>query len=317
MPNQMEFADQDISGTTNNKTFKIRKKTVQFLILTNSVTPSIEETLLALYNKGDSRSVHHLINREGHQDQFAAEKTIISFTSGTSSFRGNTSLNETAVHVMLLNTGSEAYTQEQKDKLVAFLKDFRIRHSEIDLKINLLGLGEVATSIGDVANNEKQTLTEGEGTIFPRHQAPGKIFWQEMVKELAEQGFGLFIETTSEQKNTVCVSTASSTREITDLQNQLREYGYALQTSGHYDEATKAWVTRFNQRYVPDATLDDSIWSEASQINLDNIVNFISAKTHKVTQSSVSRSDFFTANAPVANTDEVDTQQQLASLVLK
>lgn len=302
MPNQMKFEDQDISGTTDNKTFKIREKAVQFLILTNSVTPSIEETLVALYNKGNSRSVHHLINREGHQDQFAPEKMIISFTSGKSFFRGNTSLNETAVHVMLLNTGSEAYTQEQKDKLVAFLNDFRKRHPEIDLKINLLGLGEVATNIG-------------EGKIFPRHQAPGKIFWQEMAKELAEQGFGLFIETTPEQKRAVCVSPASSTSEITDLQNQLREYGYALEASGQYDDATKAWVTRFNQRYVPDAILADHIWTEASQINLDNIVNYICDKSHTVTQSSIARSDFFTASAPV-NTDEVDTQQ-LASLALK
>ncbi len=301
MPNQMQLNPQDeISNTTDNKILSIRKEPLQFLILTNSVTLTIEETLVALYNNGNSRSVHYLINKEGHQDLFALEKTLISFTSGKSFFRGHHSLNQTAVSLMFLNSGNEAYTQAQKDKLLAFLKDFHERHPEVDLKNNLLGLGEVATI-------EKTDVPEGEGKIFPRHEAPGKIFWQEMAQELAEQGFGLFIPTTPEQKTEVCLSPASSEIEITALQKQLREYGYALEASGQYDAATKAWVTRFNHRYVPDTTIDASLWSKASKINLDNILDYIHNKTYPLTQSL--QSSLFKPVSSASDEDTVDASQ--------
>ena len=291
-----------ISGTTDNKTFTIRKESPQFLILTNSVTYTLPETLLALYNNGNSRSVHYLINQEGHQDQFTDED-LQSFTNGKSFFRGHSSLNQTAVNVMLLNNGNESYTEAQKDKLKAFLIDFRERNPGIDLKINLLGLGEVATV-------EKSDVPEGEGKLFPRHQAPGKIFWLELVEELAKQGFGLFIPTTLNEKAEALVSPASSPCDIIQLQNNLRDYGYALEASGKYDEATKAWVTRFNERYVPDATqtIDASIWSKASQKNLDNILHHLQVKT--CTQHLQSHS-LFRRVAPTSDVDMVDVVQDI------
>lgn len=289
-----------ISGTNNNKTINVRNESLKFLILTNSVLTDKKDIYPALYDKG--ASIHYLIDKGGFQTQFANENEQ-TFTNGRSQFRKNVSLNKSAVSVMFINTGSEAYTKEQKDKLKAFLNDFRERNPEIDLKINLLGLGEVATI-------EKKDIPDGEGKIFPRHQAPGKIFWEELAEELAAQGFGLFIPTTSEQKAEVCISPMSPQCEIIDLQNKLRDYGYALEASGKYDEATKAWVTRFNQRYVPDATqtIDASIWSKASQLSLDHILNYINTKTNTVTQSANSANGFFTASAPTENTDEVDTQ---------
>lgn len=286
-----------ISGTNNNKTINVRDEQLTFLVLTNSVIIDKKDIYASLYDKG--ASIHYLIDKEGFQTQFANENEQ-TFTNGRSQFRDKNSLNKSAVNVMLINTGSEAYAAQQKNKLKAFLTDFRERNPKIDLKIDLLGLGEVAIAI-------KEGI-EGEGKIFPRHEAPGKIFWQEMAQELAEQGFGLFIPTTFEQKAEVCVSPESSESVINDLQTKLREYGYALEVSGKYDKATEAWVTRFNHRYVPDAP-NAHLWSKASQINLDNVLQYIFDKNYAMTQNL--QSSIFKPVASAPDVDTVDTSSKI------
>lgn len=273
-----------ISGTNTNKTTNYRIEKPKFLVVTNSVSPTPEQAILALYRDGNSASIHYFIRKEGKQDQFHLEDNQ-AFTCGQSKFGEEVSLNKTAITVMFINNGNESYTQEQKDQFKAYLEDFKKRNPAIDLKINLLGLGEVATLT-------KADVPEGEGKIFPRHEAPGKLFFWD---ELAELGFGLFIPTTPEQKAESWVSPESSELEIKALQENLQNYGYALEASGKYDDATKAWVTRFNQRYVPDPTqaIDASIWSKASQISLDNILNHIQENKKQVTQTLTSSPSLF------------------------
>lgn len=304
MPNK-RMDGNGISGTNNNKTINVRNEGIKFLILTNSVLTDKKDIYPALYDKG--ASIHYLIDKEGFQTQFADESEQ-TFTNGRSWFRKSNSLNKTAVNLMFVNSGYETYTQEQKDKFKAYLEDFKKRNPAIDLKINLLGLGEVATLT-------KKDVPEGEGKIFPRHEAPGKLFFWD---ELAELGFGLFIPTTPEQKGESWVSPASSELEIKALQENLQNYGYALETSGKYDNATKAWVTRFNQRYVPDPTqaIDASIWSKASQISLDHIQQYNNEKNIAATQTAILPSSLFNIpTAPEADTDKVS--QQTASLSMK
>lgn len=287
-----------ISGTNNNTTLNIRNENMKFLIITNSVLIDKKEIYTNLNNKGES--IHYLIDKKGVQTQFSSENEK-TFINGVSLFRGNLSLNKSSVHVMLVNSGNETYTKEQKDKLKDFLKDFRDRNPEIDLKVNFLGLSEVAII-------EKQELREGEGRIFPRVQAPGKIFWTELAEELAEQGFGLFVPTTLEEKAEVWISPASSSLEILDLQSKLWDYGFGIEITGKYDEATKAWVTCFNHRYVPSVTqaIDLSIWSKASQLSLNHIRDYMNAKTNTLAQSFNSTNGFFTVSASATNVDNVD-----------
>lgn len=286
-----------ISETNNNKTINIREEEPKFLVITNSVLTDNKEIYFALYKKG--ASIHYLIDKEGYQTQFANENEQ-TFTNGCSYFRRNISLNKLAVNLMFVNSGNEPYTQEQRDKFIAFLKDFKIRNSNIDLKTNFLGLSEVAII-------EKMVAT-GEGKIFPRHEAPGKIFWEGFVEELAKLGFGLFLSTTPVQKENIYTSPKSPQQEILVLQNKLRDYGYAIEASGIYDEATKAWVTRFNQRYVPGNTKElDALWTEASELNLD-YQNHINAEKNIQTQLPLQARFFNNSQAgdPSTNTNAVD-----------
>lgn len=296
-----------ISRTNTNKTTNYRmEEKPKFLVITNSVSPTPEKALLALYRDGNSASVHYFIRKNGKQDQFHLEDNQ-SFTCGRSKFGEEESLNKTAISVMFINTGNEAYTEEQKAKFKAYLADFKERNPHIDLKINLVGLCEVATLI-------KEDVPAGEGKIFPRHEAPGKLFFWE---ELAELGFGLFVPTTVQQKTEIWVSPSSSEPEIKGLQENLQKYGYAIEASGKYDDATKAWVTRFNQRYVPGNTQElDASWTKASQISLDHIQQYINEKTNAATQVVSSQSSLFNKpTAPAANTEEAS--EQTATLSMK
>jgi len=261
-------SENGISGTNDNKNSKPRTVQPNLVVLTYSVLPDLKDTLIAL-NKGGA-SVHYIIEEDGRQTQFADDATQQTFCCGNSKFKDQPSLNSVSINVMLINDANSAFRSEQIKKLISFLQDLAQRHPHLDLKKDIVGLGEIA-----VEKNKS----------YPHYQAPGKHFpWE----TLALNGFGLFMVTTPEQKAEVKVSPASSESEVLSLQKELKEYGYAIENTGVYDEATKAWVTRFNERYVPDATkqLDASIWSKASQLSLEHIQNHIHSKTPAATLSS-------------------------------
>ncbi|BBJ31661.1 hypothetical protein RAS_07700 [Rickettsia asiatica] len=84
---------------------------------------------------------------------------------------------------MLINDAKSDFPEEQIGQLCKFLKDIKLRYPDLDLKHDLVGLGEVTVN------------REGNA-----HIAPGSKFpW----KELAEAGFGRYFETTQEQKSKV------------------------------------------------------------------------------------------------------------------
>lgn len=267
-----------ISGTNNNKNSKPRTEQPNLVVLTYSVLPNLKETLFALNSRG--ASVHYIIEENGNQIQFTNDATQQTFCCGKSEFRNQTSLNEISINMMLINDAASIFKQEQITKLIAFLQDLAQRYPSLDLKKDIAGLGEVAIL-------KKEDVPAGEGKIFPRHIALGKDFpW----KELADRDFGLFLETSETQKSEKYIDDKSTREKILALQGRLKEYGYGIETSGIYDEATKAWVTRFNQRYVPDATqqLDASLWSKASQLSLEHVLNYINENKKVVTQTLAS-----------------------------
>jgi N-acetylmuramoyl-L-alanine amidase len=289
-----------ISGTNNNKNSKPRSKPANLAVLTYSVSPDLEKTLITLNNRG--ASVHYIIEENGNQIQFTNDATDETFCCGKSEFRGQTSLNQVSINMMLINDAKNDFKKVQIDKLIVFFQDLAQRYPHLDLKIDVAGLGEAAIV-------RKEDVPAGEGKIFPRHKAPGREFpWE----ECAQHGIGLFLSTTPEQKAETCISPESSKEEILSLQNSLKAYGYAIEASGIYDAATKEWVNRFNKRYVPDVTeqLDPTLWSKASQLSLEHVLAYINTKTNIVTQLPSSQNSFFNPpSAPAANTIDESVQQ--------
>lgn len=283
----------------DNRSFKDRTQEVAAVIVTYSSSTDKGHTLATLNDRG--ASVHYLIEENGRQTYQLDQSKQVSFCCGKSGFRGKSSVNEFSINIMLMNDSMSFFKEEQISKLIESLEKIKEAFPHLDLKKDIAGLGEVAVQPDQPS---------------PRHIAPGKFFpWE----QLAQQGFGLFLATTPEQKAEICISPASSEAEILDLQTKLRAYGYAIEASGIYDEATKAWVTRFNQRYVPDETnqLDASLWSKASQLSLEHIQQYLNTKTNIVTQLPSSQNSFFNQpSAPAAanTTDEVRVQTPTLNL---
>lgn len=148
----------------------------------------------------------------------------------------------------------ENFPTLQIKKLIEFLRDVKTRYPNLDLKNNLVGLGEVAA----------------------KHIAPGKLFpW----KTLAEHGFGQFIETTEAQRKKVKLSPGSEGEEVSILKKGLRNYGYDIEINDKWEHddksigSTSRWVTKFNDRYVPGQPTELAcVWTEASEYCLAEIL---------------------------------------------
>lgn len=231
-------------------------------MVTYSVTPTLQDAINSLQKRG--ASVHYIIDTDGKQYQYHNDLTDKSFCCGPSNWKGNGSVNGFGINIMFINDARKTadeysnplnpregfkeqfqdYTRAQIEQAKLCLKDICERYPGIDIKHDLVSLGEVAT----------------------RHIAPGpKFFW----KELADSGFGQFVETTESQRENVLIKKGLEDEIcISKVQEQLKTHGYNITKSGCYDDATKTWFYKFNVRYVPDQYPPNE-WSEASQISLD------------------------------------------------
>jgi N-acetylmuramoyl-L-alanine amidase len=291
---------------TENRDFKNRTQGVGLIVITYSVSTDKGITLATLNSNG--ASIHNLFEETGRETYKLDQNTQVSFCCGRSRFRNEPSVNEYSINLMLMNDAESAFKPEQRDALTASLQKIRTNFPDLDMRKNIVGLGEVAIIEAQLVakdgqqvylvelGGEQVILEEGEGKTFPRHIAPGKYFgvvWEKLAKDY---NIGLFKETTTQEKKTPYFNGNNPTQaEVLILQDKLITYGYPLDKSGIYDKATKEWIIRFNEHYVPDPSLlksdnnstviDPRVWSVASEKSLDYILNHINTKTNTVNSS--------------------------------
>jgi N-acetyl-anhydromuramyl-L-alanine amidase AmpD len=291
---------------TENRDFKNRTQGVGLIVITYSVSTDKGITLATLNTNG--ASIHNLFEETGRETYKLDQNTQVSFCCGRSRFRNEPSVNEYSINLMLINDAESPFKPEQIDALRASLQKIQTNFPYLDMRKNIVGLGEVAIIEAKLVEKdgkqvylvelggEQVILEEGEGKTFPRHIAPGKYFgvvWEMLAKDY---NIGLFKETTAKEKETPYFNENNPTRaEVLTLQDKLITYGYPLDKSGIYDKATKEWIIRFNEHYVPDPSLqksdnnstllDPRVWSVASEKSLDYILNYINTKTNTVNSS--------------------------------
>ncbi|GAA5252563.1 hypothetical protein KNCP2_08510 [Candidatus Rickettsia kedanie] len=120
---------------------------------------------------------------------------------------------------MLINDAKSDFAEEQIEQLCKFLEDIKVRYPDLDLKHDLVGLGEVTV-------NREGNAHIASGSKFP---------W----KELAEAGFGRYFETTQDQKSKVLLSPDSTGEQVDTLQTKLKAYGYGVESTSTFDQITQ------------------------------------------------------------------------------
>ena len=148
-----------ISNTNNNKFSKPRPDGAipnKIVITYSSCEGEIYKAINTLYDKG--ASVHYTIRQDGWQDQHHSEDKM-AFYAGKSSWKGENSLNNNSIGIMLINDAQSEFPEAQINQLIACIKDINSRYG---YEMEVLGLGEVA---------------------LDRHIAPGHLFpWQKLAE---------------------------------------------------------------------------------------------------------------------------------------
>lgn len=313
---------------TVNRDFKNRTQDVGLIVITYSVSTDMGITLATLNTNG--ASIHNLFEETGRETYKLDQNTQVSFCCGRSRFRNKPSVNEFSINLMLMNDAKSPFKPEQIDALKASLQKIQTNFPDLDMRTNIVGLGEVATIEAKLIEKDSKQdyvvklggeqvfLEKGEGKIFPRHIAPGKYFG--VVWELlAKANIGLFQETTTEEKETPYFNGNNPSKdEVSNLQHKLITYGYPLEKSGIYDKATKEWIIRFNEHYVPDPSLlksdnnstpiDPRVWSVASEKSLDYILTCLNTKTNTANYSSLFKQIPAESDATTSQSDALQSQ---------
>lgn len=239
-----------ISESNNYKYSMPREQGVEpsCIVVTYSVSPNLEEAILTLQQRG--ASVHYIIDTDGEQYQYHNDLHDQAFFAGRSYWKGQESVNGFGIGIMFINDARKDFTQPQIDQAKSLLQDISKRYPEIDMKHDLVSLGEVAE----------------------RHVAPGpKFFW----KELAEMGFGMFRTSTEQDTKSILIVKDQEGDLVTNVQSELKKYGYNIAESGICDESTQTWFSKFNTRYVPNQSPPNE-WSVGSQNSLELLLGGVS-----------------------------------------
>ncbi|MCC8483568.1 MAG: N-acetylmuramoyl-L-alanine amidase [Rickettsia endosymbiont of Labidopullus appendiculatus] len=232
-------------SNTNHCKFSAPREGVKpsCVVLTYSVSPTLEQASIALQGRG--ASVHYIIDKDGKQYQYHNDLESKTFFAGNSSWKGQEKVNDFGISIMLVNDSESNFTSSQIDTLKGCLTDIKKRYPDLNIKDDLVGLGEVAE----------------------RHVAPGKLFpW----KILAEDDFGNFIDTTKEQQEKILICKGDQGKDVSKVQSLLKKHGYNISVDEKCGDKTVQWFEKFNARYVPEQELSN-VWSEADQYVLDNL----------------------------------------------
>ena len=209
---------------------------VDTLILHYTGMPSCAQALARLCDAGAKVSSHYLIDEDGTSYALVAEERR-AWHVGAARWRGSGDINGRSIGVELQNPGHEwglrPFAETQMAALIDLCRGILARHPIPSHGV--LGHSDVAPM---------------------RKRDPGELFdWA----RLAGAGVGLWpAPDFAPSSNTPALEPGASGAAVVDLQLALDAFGYEVQGTGLYDEATTAAVTAFQrhwrQRLVDGAT---------------------------------------------------------------
>lgn len=172
-------------------------------------------------------SAHYLVDAAGKITQMVAEDRR-AWHAGAARWAGESDINSCSIGVEIHNPGHDlgypGFPEAQMRAVAALCRDILGRHGIPPMRV--LGHSDVAPA---------------------RKRDPGEKFdWA----RLARAGVGLWAEPAPPGRD-AGPGPGDSGEEIETLQRSLRDYGYGVEVTGGYDEATRAVVTAFQRHFRP------------------------------------------------------------------
>lgn len=230
----------------------------RYLILHYTALPD-DKSITVLTQQGVSS--HYLVNNTGDNEIYQlVDENKRSYHAGVSAWRNDKNLNDTSIGIEIVNTG---YTSDAAGKKIfAAFSDDQIR--------------KVAALAKDIVTRYQIPATNvlAHADIAPtRKQDPGPMFpWKKLYDEYQ---LGMWYDETAKQ-NFLTLSQADFSVRYIDpsfifvVQTALQKFGYYLDLSGKWDDATKKTIEAFQYHFRPqnyDGIMDAETWAILQALN--------------------------------------------------
>lgn len=239
------FGTVNIDKTYNSKGQDYRQK---FIIL-HYTAVNREGSLKALTER--EVSSHYLVTDvEGEPIYSLVDDDRRAWHAGSSSWKGRTNINDSSIGIEIVNLGNvrgefEPY-KEHQIKDVATLLTYLVNKYEVDPR------GILAHS--DIAPNRKSD----PGPLFP---------WERLYKEY---NLGIWYDEDIKIKYENMLMNNTLIYTILDAQNEFKNFGYGIETTGVMDKQTSNVIKAFQYRFRPskyDGNLDNETYAILKALN--------------------------------------------------
>ncbi|HEX3440789.1 MAG TPA: N-acetylmuramoyl-L-alanine amidase [Pseudolabrys sp.] len=222
-----------VSDVVPSPNFDERKGAPDIILLHYTGMQTGEAALARLTASDSKVSSHYLVFEDGRIVQCVPE-AMRAWHAGVSSWGGDTDINSRSIGIEIVNPGHEFgyrdFPLRQTAAVIALCKSIVTRRGPISPD-RVLAHSDVAPS---------------------RKQDPGEKFPWEL---LSESGIGHWVRAAPLNLDGLTLQPGDRGDAVARLQRMLRGYGYGIDDTGHYDEATRDVVTAF-QRHFRQARVD-------------------------------------------------------------
>jgi N-acetylmuramoyl-L-alanine amidase len=206
-------------------------------------------------------SAHYLVNNTGDNEIYQlVDENKRAYHAGVSSWRNDKNLNDTSIGIEIVNAG---YTTDSTGKRTfAPFSDDQVK--------------KVAALVKDIVTRYQiqPTYVLAHSDIAPtRKQDPGPMFpWKKLYDEYQ---IGMWYDEAAKQTYLEAAQ-ADITAKYNEssfiflIQTSLQKFGYGLDLSGKWDDATKKTIEAFQYHFRPqnyDGIMDAETWAILQALN--------------------------------------------------
>jgi len=188
------------------------------------------EAALARLCSADSKVSSHYVVFEGGRIVQCVPEALRAWHAGESSWAGETDINSCSIGIEIVNPGHEFgypdYPLRQIAAVISLCRSIMTRRGPIN-PARVLAHSDVAPA---------------------RKQDPGEKFPWEL---LSDSGVGHWVRPAPLSADDSTLKPDDSGEAVTQLQRVLRGYGYGIEETGSYDDATRAVVIAFQRHFRP------------------------------------------------------------------